>query len=200
MFARPRIGSVAPATLSSGPHSRSLSVSKPVLGTACLSNQRVTGLRPSVRQAHSLVAGQSTFACTDPEPASVAALVQGVTSGHLDHDEGLAFKFPMVDVDAQGGFDAVGAYFDHQVAERRHLFLRHPLKESVIRHAQQEHAAVRVGERDHFVRQIVAGGTGRAATRELDLLELPPTVFAQPEPLPDVLVPHRHSLPPSPRR
>ena len=88
----------------------------------------------------------------------------------------------MVDIDSQRGFDTVGAYFYDQVAERRHLRLRHPLKTPVVGYTQQKHAAARIGECDHFVCQSISRWAGRATTGELDLLEFPPTVFAQFEP------------------
>ena len=166
------------------PPERGVQRVEPGLRHRLLVAPEITALRPPLGEAQPFVAGQLALGRADSDEAAPPAFVQAIAPGHLDEQEGPAVHFPMMNADAHRRLDEVGAHLDQQIIQRRHLGEGHPRNLSVVRHAAQQHAAVRVGEGGDLVGQVVAARAAGLVAGEHDLLELPAAVFALPQPLP----------------
>ena len=161
----------------------------------------IPGLPPSLRQARSLVGAHRAPGPADPDIASARAVVLRIAPGDFQKQDSLAAGELLAPAaNAHGRFYRVGADLDQEGLERVYLFAGHALRRSVVGDAAEHGAAVRIGERRNFVRPIVPFRALRPVAGELDPLELPTAVFAQPQPALDVgdAVAHRPSPNPGP--
>ena len=156
----------------------------------------VAALGTVLRQPEAFVPLQAPLGGAHPEEGNPGPLVNGITTGYVHKHEGFAVKLSMMNMNAQGRGNHIGADLHQQVIERRHLFAGHALNPSIVTNAAQEPATTRVGKGAYFVGKVVSTRAGWLVALEFDLLELPAAVLPQPQTLEDVPVADGHRLPP----